>query len=85
MRRSSVAILLGACSCGYPAFTSALRTNFDGNSKIETSCSRLERNDIPDTVSKATKDGWRLAYVSEYTSTATSSFPSLICFERVPH
>lgn len=77
----AVCALLGV-SCGYPAFTSALRSNFDSNTKVETSCSRIDRKNIPEHVKNASPDGWRLAFVSEYTSTAKSDFPSLICMER---
>jgi hypothetical protein len=74
--------------CGYPAFTSAMRTNFPADAKVEMKCEHVEMSTSRDStalnemLSKYSKDGWRLAYLSEYTSTGISTFSNLICIER---
>ncbi|MEM7436100.1 MAG: hypothetical protein AAF436_13165 [Myxococcota bacterium] len=71
--------------CGYPAYTSAMRTNFEGDVAIWTQCYRYgdkESVKFASHMDKLSKEGWRLAYVSEYTSTSRSKFYYTVCVER---
>jgi len=79
------AMAVALVACGTPGMTSALRTNdFPPGSKVEAWCTEVQRDG--DAYSKAMQrayaQGWRLAYVSEYTSTQRSGIPAELCFER---
>lgn len=74
-----------ALGCGYPGYTSAMRVNYDGDVPIETTCYRYgdkENTKFTSQINELTKEGWRLAYVSEYTSTSRSKFYYTVCLER---
>lgn len=84
-----VALVASLSGCGYPAFTSSIRPNFPPDAKVEMKCELIEMNssrdvvDLNTTFNKYSPDGWRLAYLSEYTSTGISTFSNLVCFERM--
>lgn len=74
-----------ALGCGNPGYTSAMRTNFDGDVPIATHCFRYGDKEswrFAAHVDKLSEQGWRLAYVSEYTSTSRSKFFYTVCVER---
>jgi len=80
-----IGVLLGLGGCGYPAYASSMRTNFDGDVSIETACYRYgdkESAMFASHMKELTESGWRLAYVSEYTSTSRSKFYYTVCVER---
>ena len=83
-----VAVIASMSGCGYPAFTSAMRPNFQADTKVEMKCELVEMNSSRDVVdlnkvlNKYSPEGWRLAYLSEYTSTGITTFSNLVCFER---
>jgi len=83
------ALVASMAGCGYPAFTSAMRPNFPADAKTETKCELVEMNSSRDVVelnnvlTKYSPDGWRLVYLSEYTSTGITTFSNLVCFERM--
>ena len=71
--------------CGTPGYTSTMRTNFTGDVPITTHCFRykdMTGDMFTNHVSQLSKTGWRLAYVSEYTSTSKSKFVYTYCVER---
>lgn len=76
-----LAVLFGS-ACGYPSFTSAMRTNFGPETRIESLCLRTDGNEIDKAVREYTAQSWRLSYISEYTSSARKDFISTLCFER---
>jgi hypothetical protein len=84
--KSLMAALLLLTGCGYPAFTSAMRSNgFAQDAKVEGQCLKIDRRVDKDVekVNALLAQGWRFSYASEYTSTARADFPSIYCVERV--
>lgn len=81
-------IMVSISGCGYPAFTSSMRSNFPSDVKIQMRCVHIETETSRDgstldkMLDKYSEEGWRLAYISEYTSTGITSFSNLICIER---
>jgi hypothetical protein len=80
MRLLFLALTLAAC--GTPAMTSSMRANFPPDWRLEGDCLTLGRGSIENEVRARYQQGWRLAYVSEYTSTARFGNPTVACFER---
>lgn len=71
--------------CGVPAFTSAIRpTSLPIDMKAEATCVRVGRDadEVDRSIKEHYANGYRLFYVSEYTSDARSGFPTNLCFER---
>ena len=75
-------VLLGLTACGTPAMTSSMRANFPADWRLEGDCLTLGRGSIENEVRQRYAQGWRLAYISEYTSTARAGNPTVACFER---
>ena len=78
-------VICFASGCGYPAFTSVMRANYTSDLKLEMKCEQYttrNTDELNKIINKYYSDGWRLSLLSEYTSTAMTSFPTLICFER---
>ena len=78
-------IWLTVAGCGTPSYTSAMRTNFQEDARLELKCIRnLDRRagDFRKEAEELYRDGWRLAYMSEYTSSKKAKFSILTCFER---
>jgi hypothetical protein len=50
--------------------------------RAQALCENAGRGDIESIVETRYKEGWRLAFVSEYTSIMRPGFPTVICFER---
>lgn len=73
-----------ASACGTPAFTSSMRTSFSPDTNLEATCLEQERDgsSLDANVKEMYRQGYRLIYVSEYTSSGRFGFPSTICFER---
>lgn len=69
-------------ACGTPAMTSTMRSNFPPDWRLEADCVTLGRGSIADEVRQRYTQGWRIAYFSEYTSTARAGNPTIACFER---
>jgi hypothetical protein len=70
-------------SCGYPAFAAAMRTNgYAPDVQLEGTCVMVDRTQAKKVVQAQYAQGYRLVYVSEYTSTNRAGFPALFCFER---
>lgn len=89
MKRIWLALLLPAFSllgaCGYPAMGVAMRSNYLGDARLESTCRVVEsrsESDINAVVTRLYGEGWRMAAISDYTSTARSGFSTVICFER---
>lgn len=74
--------------CGAPALSSALRANYSGDVKLEMKCEEYKQDVSRDVkylntiISKYYSEGWRLAAMSEYTSSGVTSFSTIVCFER---
>jgi len=84
--KSLMAALLVLTGCGYPAFTSAMRSNgFAQDAKVEGQCLKIDRRVDKDVekLNALLAQGWRISYASEYTSTARADFPSIYCVERI--
>ena len=83
-----LALIAFISGCGYPAFTSAMRSNFPSDAKVEMKCELVVMDTTRDVVNlntvlnKYSSDGWRLAYLSEYTSSGITSFSNVVCFEH---
>jgi hypothetical protein len=75
-------LMLAVAGCGIPAFTSAMRSNFGPDARLEGLCEHTGRDSIESMVEAHYKEGWRLAFVSEYTSSMQTGLPTVICFER---
>jgi hypothetical protein len=63
-----------------------MRTNFEGDVPTVMYCYRLEEKmgeEFARHVHEMSLQGWRLAYVSEYTSTSKSKFAITYCVEGV--
>jgi hypothetical protein len=78
-------VMLTLGGCGTPSYTSAMRTNFVEGTPLELECVRyLDRRagDLREKAEELYEEGWRLAYMSEYTSSKKSKFALLACFER---
>lgn len=78
-------IWLTVAGCGTPTYTSAMRTNFEDDTPLELTCIRnLDKRagDFRKEAEDLYSDGWRLAYMSEYTSSKKAKFSLLACFER---
>jgi hypothetical protein len=69
-------------ACGTPAMTSSMRSNFPPEWRLEAYCLTLGRGSIADEMRQRYAEGWRIAYFSEYTSTARAGNPTIACFER---
>ena len=72
-------------SCGYPAYGSAMRSNFDPETPIEAICFREKEKGAEkfrERVAFMSQYGWRLAYVGEYTSTGKAKYIINYCLER---
>jgi hypothetical protein len=76
------ALALALAGCGTPAMASAMRSNFPPDWHLESYCLTLGRGSIADEMQKRYAEGWRIAYASEYTSTARFGNPTILCFER---
>ena len=77
-----VLLMLG---CGTPGYTSSMRTNFTGDVPIRSACFRYKDKDgetFVNHMAELSEAGWRLAYVSEYTSTSKGKFVYTYCVER---
>jgi len=89
MRISYLALLMPftfITACGYPAMTSVTRSNFPADARLEMKCEYYaDRNPrtINPLMSKYYAAGWRLAVLSEYTSSGRATYPSIVCFERI--
>jgi len=71
--------------CGKPGYTSSMRTTFAPETPLELKCIRhldAKAGDFRDEAEQLYAQGWRLAYLSEYTSTGKTNFVFLGCFER---
>jgi hypothetical protein len=79
-----VALVASASACGTPGFTSAMRPGFDSDVQLEARCfsSGRDGEELDAKVREMYRQGYRLVYVSEYTSSARLGYPSTICFER---
>lgn len=79
-----VVAALSLSACGTPAFTSAMRTSFSPEVSVEASClsAGREGDDLDAKVKDMYRQGYRLIYVSEYTSSARFGYPTTVCFER---
>lgn len=78
--------LVGLGACGYPALSSSMRSNFPPEADVEMKCWELAergKEGLNRMLSVGKKEGWKLAFISEYTSTAKTSFPTIVCFERL--
>jgi Na+-transporting methylmalonyl-CoA/oxaloacetate decarboxylase gamma subunit len=91
MRMRGISIVLSLLlltACGVPSMSSALRSNYPGDIKLEMKCELYEQEndrdvkDLNAIMSKYYNEGWRLAAMSEYTSSMVFSFKSFLCFER---
>lgn len=73
-----------ASACGTPAFTSSMRTSFSPDTALEAACIEQDRDGgaLDAKVKEMYRQGYRLIYVSEYTSSGRFGFPSTVCFER---
>lgn len=85
MARLSWALGIGllVMGCGVPGYTSSMRTNFTGDVPIWTHCFRYTDKAgeaFSDHISSLSKEGWRLAYMSEYASSSKSVYT--YCLER---
>jgi len=81
----TLAMLALMSGCGTPSYTSSLRTNFDAETPLELKCIRyLDRRagDFREKAEELYREGWRIAYISEYTSSKKAKFALLGCFER---
>jgi hypothetical protein len=76
------AIALPLAGCGTPAMTASMRSNFPPDWHLEAYCLTLGRGSIADEMQRRYAEGWRVAYASEYTSTARFGNPTILCFER---
>ncbi len=77
--------LLFVSGCGIPGFTSSMRDNhFPPNALLELKCENYGRDadELNDMGRKYYPQGYRLAYITEYTSSARPGYPSVACFER---
>ena len=77
-------LAVSVSACGSPAFTSAMRPGFGPDVPVEAAClsSGRDGDDLNDKVKEMYKQGYRLIYVSEYTSSMRLGYPSTLCFER---
>ena len=72
-------------SCGYPAYGSSMRSNFDPETPIEAICFRDKEKvaqGFQYRVAYMAQYGWRLSYIGEYTSTGRTKYIINYCFER---
>lgn len=78
------ALAVTVTACGTPAFTSSMRTSFAPDTNLEAACFATGRDggDLDARVKEMYRQGFRLIYVSEYTSSGRFGFPSTLCFER---
>lgn len=85
MRVTLLAALAAFLSaCGTPAFTSSMRNSFAPEAALEAACFESGRDggDLDARVKEMYRQGYRLIYISEYTSSTRFGFPSTLCFER---
>jgi hypothetical protein len=76
----SVAILFSACA---PANIQSQLRDSDANSNMKTRCEEVDMRSNKDMKNLFEKyDGWRLIYVSEYTTGNKFGTSGTACFER---
>lgn len=78
-------LLLALAGCGNPGYTSSMRTTYPVETPLELKCIRhLDKRagDFREEAEELYAQGWRLAYMSEYTSSGKLKFALLACFER---
>ena len=74
-----------AIGCGYPAYTSSMRSNYDPETRTKLDCFRMKdkkAKDVTAHLEELARDGWKLAYLSEYTSSAKGKYVYMYCFEK---
>jgi hypothetical protein len=76
-----------ASACGYPNYSMAMRQNtFPGDAVLEGTCNTytsMDEEALARDVPNAYKNGYRLAFADEYTSSAKFGHEIVVCFERV--
>lgn len=76
-------IALLSSSCGIPAFSSAMRSNgYAADVRLESRCKEVDRDRIGGAIKRSYATGWRLSFVSQYTSSARGDISAIVCFER---
>ena len=71
--------------CGYPAYTSSMRSNFEPETGTKLECTRTKdkkAEDVIEHLEDLAQDGWKLAYLSEYTSSARGKCIYMYCFAK---
>lgn len=76
-------LLSAATGCQPAVISSALRDSNRENAAMETRCEPVDLRDASDLKSVTSRyDGWRMIYVSEYTTGNRFGTHGVICFER---
>jgi hypothetical protein len=76
---------IAVSGCGYPGYALAMRQNFPGSVAVAVSCAsyhQLSEREIASEIESMYAGGWRLALMSEYTSTMKAGHSIVICYER---
>lgn len=78
-----ILLVTAITGCQPAIIASAIRESDRENASMETRCESLDMRDSSDLKQVLSKyDGWRMIYVSEYTTANKFGTAGLICFER---
>jgi len=77
-----LALAIGLTGCNPANIQSQLRTS-DLNSNMKTRCEEVDMRDNSEMNELFKKyDGWRMVYISEYTTSNLSGTSGSVCFEQ---